>query len=63
MRAQQERRIGELAAHIAGLADELPNWMDKPPEADLQTFEALQDAADDLWARWRETQIEQDLVA
>ncbi len=63
MCTQQERRIGELVAHIAELADDLPGWMDEPPEADLQTFTALQDAADDLWTLWRGMQIEKDLAA
>ncbi len=63
MCAQQERRIGELVAHIAELADDLPNWTDAPPEAELQIFEALQDAADDLWGLWREAQIQSDLAA
>ncbi len=55
--------MGELVTDIAELADDLPSWMDDPPEADLQTFTALQDAAEDLWALWRETQIEKDLAA
>ena len=63
MQAHQERRIGELVARIADLADYLPNWMDEPPEAELQIFEALQDAAVDLWTLWREKQIESDLAA
>ena len=63
MNAQQEQRICELVAHIAKLADVLPSWMDDPPEADLQTFTALQDAAEDLWALWREMQIGKDLAA
>ncbi len=63
MNAQQEQRIGELVAHISELADVLPGWTDGPPEAELRTFEALQDAADDLWTLWREMQIESDLAA
>ncbi len=63
MQPQQEQRIGELVVHIAELADDLPSWTDGVPEAELQTFEALQDAADDLWALWREMQIESDLPA
>ena len=63
MNAQQEQRIGELVAIIAELADDLPGWMDAPPAAELQTFEALQAAADDLWALWREAQIQGDLAA
>ena len=43
MQSQQERLMGELATDIAELADDLPSWMDDPPEADLQTFTALQD--------------------
>ncbi len=58
-----ERRMGELVAHIADLADDLPTWMDAPPKADLQTFEALQEAAENLWTLWREVQIESDLAA
>ena len=63
MNPQQERHVGELVARIADLADELPSWMDEPPEADLQTFTALQDAAENLWTLWREMQIEKDLAA
>ncbi len=63
MQPHQERRVGELVARIADLADYLPGWLDEPPEAELRTFEALQDAADDLWALWREVQIESDLAA
>ena len=59
----QEQRAGELVTRIADLADYLPNWMDEPPEGELQIFEALQDAAEDLWALWREMQIESDLAA
>ena len=55
--------MGELATDIAELADDLPSWMDDPPEADLQTFTALQDAAKALWALWREVQVEKDLAA
>ncbi len=55
--------MGELATDIAELADDLPSWMDDPPEADLQTFTALQDAAEDLWALWRKMQVENDLAA
>ena len=63
MRAQQERRIGELVAHIAELADDLPSWTDALPEAELQIFDALQDATDELWTLWREVQIRGDLAA
>ena len=63
MNAQQEQRIGELVAHISEMADVLPGWTDAPPEAELQIFESLRDAADDLWALWREMQIEKDLAA
>ena len=63
MCARQDRRISELVADISGLADDLPSWLDDPPKADLQIFEALQDAADDLWTLWREMQIEKDLAA
>ncbi len=63
MQPHQEQRIGELVARISDLADELPSWMGDPPDADLQTFTALQDAADDLWTLWREKQIESDLAA
>jgi hypothetical protein len=63
MQSQQERLMGELATDIAELADDLPSWMDDPPEADLQTFTALQDAAEALWALWREVQVEKDLAA
>ena len=63
MRAQQERRVGELVVRVAELADDLPNRMDAPPKEELQTFEALQDAADDLWTLWREVQIQSDLAA
>ncbi len=55
--------MGELVSCIAELADDLPNWTDTPPEEELQTFEALQDAADDLWTLWREVQIQSDLAA
>ena len=55
--------MGELVGCIAELADDLPNWTDAPPEEELQTFEALQDAADDLWILWREVQIQRDLAA
>ena len=55
--------MGELVSCVAELADDLPSWMDDPPEADLQTFTALQDAADNFWALWREVQIEKDLAA
>ncbi len=48
MHAQQERRVGELVGYITELADDLPNWTDAPPEEELQTFEALQDAAEEL---------------
>ena len=63
MQPHQEQHIGELVARIAALADDLPGWLDEPPEAELQIFEALQDTADDLWALWREMQIEKDLAA
>ena len=63
MHAQQERRVGELVALIAELADDLPTWMDAPPAAELQTFEALQEAAENLWALWREVQTQSDLAA
>ncbi len=55
--------MGELVGCITELADDLPNWTDAPPEEELQTFQALQDAADDLWVLWREMQIEKDLAA
>ncbi len=55
--------MGELVGHIAELADTLPNWTDAPPEEELQIFEALQEAADDLWTLWREAQIQRDLAA
>ena len=45
--------MGELVACIAELADDLPVWM-ADEALERQTFEALQDAADDLWALWRE---------
>ncbi len=63
MQPHQERCVGELVARIADLADDLPGWTDGPPEAELRTFEALQDAADDLWTLWREAQIQSDLAA
>ncbi len=63
MRAQQERRMGELVASIYDLAADLPDWMDAPPKADLQTFESLQEAAGNLWGLWRELQVERDLAA
>ncbi len=63
MNTQQERHLGELVTDIAELADDLPSWMDDPPEADLQTFTALQDAAEDLWTLWRGMQIKKDLAA
>ncbi len=63
MNTQQERQLGELVVDLGELADALPSWMDDPPEADLKTFEALQDAANDLWALWREMQVEKDLAA
>jgi hypothetical protein len=63
MNTLKERQLAELAAEIAELADGLPSWMDDPPEADLKTFEALQDASNDLWALWREMQVEKDLAA
>ena len=55
--------MGELVARIADLADALSTWMDEPPEEELQTFEALQNAVEDLWALWREMQIANDLAA
>ena len=63
MQPHQEQRISELVVRIADLADCLPNWTDEPPEGELQIFEALQDAAEDLWALWREKQIEIDIAA
>ncbi len=63
MCTQRERRIGELVVRIADLANDLPSWMDDPPEADLQIFTALQYAAVDLWALWREAQVEKDRAA
>ncbi len=63
MNTQQERQLGELAVDLGELADALPSWMDGPPEADLKTFEALQDAAENLWALWREMQVENDIAA
>ncbi len=63
MNTQQERQLGELVADIAELTDDLPSWMDDPPEADLKTVEALQDVAENLWALWREMQVENDLAA
>ena len=60
MQPQQERQLGELVTDIIELADAL-EWLDlKPDEA--QTLEALQDAADDLWALWREMQVEKDVA-
>ena len=55
--------MGELVASVYDLAEDLPNWMDAPPKADLQTFEALQEAAENLWGLWRELQVERDLAA
>ena len=55
--------MDELTTDIAELADDLPSWMDDPPEADLQTFTALQDSAEALWALWREAQVEKDRAA
>ena len=63
MNAQQERQLGELVADLGELAEALPSWIDDPPEADLKTFEALQKAAENLWALWREAQVEKDLAA
>ncbi len=63
MNIEQERQLGELVADLGELANALPSWMDDPPEADLKTFEALQDASNDLWALWREMQVEKDLAA
>ncbi len=61
MQTQQERHMGELVTDIIELADGL-EWLDlKPDEA--QTLEALQDATNDLWALWREMQVENDLAA
>jgi len=42
------------------LADAL--WIDVDPE-ESQTLEALQDAAENLWALWREMQVEKDFAA
>ena len=55
--------MGELVTYIAELADALPNWTEAPPKEELQTFEALQDTADELWILWREVQIQGDLAA
>ena len=55
--------MGELVASVYDLAAELPDWMDAPPKADLQTFEALQESAENLWTLWRELQVERDLAA
>ena len=55
--------MGELVAHIAELADELPPWWDPKAEVEPRTFEELQHAADDLWTLWREVQIQSDLAA
>ncbi len=53
--------MGELVTDIIELADAL-EWLDlKPDEA--QTLEALQDAAENLWALWREMQVEKDVAA
>ncbi len=52
--------MGELVTDIVELADAL--WVNVDPE-ESQTLEALQNAAEALWALWREAQVENDLAA